>query len=577
MLYTAARRCWSIVKWFWLALIFTTLVGFFANLLVLKRSDLPDTIFATVLTPGPAQTALILVFGLLILATLLSRLLVLLEQNNASDRLIQRYLQEVIKANQGLNPSGFAQSQPLISVNVPLNDIFIHLRVYSDRPIYDIPGEQEKLLEELRQRSDLRDEEKEELIQRLRVTWYSQVGQGSESKKQRTSISVTDIFKYMNRESPVAVILGAPGSGKSTTLRWLSLHMARAALSSAYQFPRGDDADDDFEESDEEYYYYDSLRRIPILLKIGDYAKQLVNTADLSVEQFFTKQLAEAFQIVPAIAPRLLDEIKRGRGLILFDGLDEVASDSLRRQVAQNIDTFISAYSRSRQGTWNMFLVTSRIVGYESSTFSRCAHYTLLDFEDEQIKRFLARWCPAVERYQAMFAQNMKPLTPQQEAHVKQQGNDQYNQLLRAIFNNPSIKRLAVNPLMLTILALIQRSGKTLPHRRIELYQIVTRTLLDNWNKESGRRVFPVEEVVLAEQLLGNLAYQLHSTDPILTEQEVKVIAHRTMTEFYGYPPDYIKESDVTAFIEILRSSSGLFVETGQGLFNFMHRTFQEY
>lgn len=61
---------------------------------------------------------------------------------------------------------------------------------------------------------------------------------------------MTDIFKYMNRESPVSVILGAPGSGKSTTLRWLSLHMARAALSSAYQFPRGDDADDDFEESE---------------------------------------------------------------------------------------------------------------------------------------------------------------------------------------------------------------------------------------------------------------------------------------------------------------------------------------
>ncbi len=127
---------------------------------------------------------------------------------------------------------------------------------------------------------------------------------------------------------------------------------------------------------------------------------------------------------------------------------------------------------------------------------------------------------------------------------------------------------------MLTILALLQKSGKTLPHRRIDLYYMVTRTLLANWNYETGRRVFPEGELPLAEQMLGNLAYALHSGDLLLTEQEVKCIAQESMTKFYNHAAS---DDDIHLFIQTLRRSSGLFVESGQGLFSFMHRTFQEY
>ncbi len=171
----------------------------------------------------------------------------------------------------------------------------------------------------------------------------------------------------------------------------------------------------------------------------------------------------------------------------------------------------------------------------------------------------------------------MKPLSAQHETQAKKAGDEQRDGLLEALENNPSIKRLAVNPLMLTILALIQRSGRTLPHRRIELYQVVTRTLLDNWNKEKGNRVFEVEEIPLAEQLLGDLAFRLHSSDPVLTEQDVKKIASQTMDTFYQRSRGQTKDAAAQEFIETLRSSSGLFVESGQGLFSFMHRTFEEY
>ena len=51
------------------------------------------------------------------------------------------------------------------------------------------------------------------------------------------------------------------------------------------------------------------------------------------------------------------------------------------------------------------------------------------------------------------------------------------------------MKRLAVNPLLLTILALIQRQGIDLPSHRIELYRLCTETLIDTWVKAKGQSI----------------------------------------------------------------------------------------
>ena len=63
----------------------------------------------------------------------------------------------------------------------------------------------------------------------------------------------------------------------------------------------------------------------------------------------------------------------------------------------------------------------------------------------------------------------------------------------------------------------------------------------------------------------------------MLTEQDVKKIAFHAMDTFYQRQSGETKDAAVQEFIETLRSSSGLFVESGQGLFSSMRRTFQEY
>jgi hypothetical protein len=591
---TLHQRVLKVLIGLWLVVFLPVATALIQVIAALPRktflSSFYDTFLGWFFLPGRNFITTVSVFAVLTLLTIVAALLSLSEVYSSSSRVLRKYLNSVANAHQGLNPKGFAQrSQALLSVNVPLDDVYIHLSAVPDRPLYDMPHEQLKLLAALRQEADMEPAERERRIQDLRRIWASHE---LAELRPRSNANIEEILQRLTVANPVAVLLGAPGSGKSTTLRWFALHMAQACLLPWYRrwvkhafhllaslpFIRTSTDEDD-------HWHVPFLCippkwaeilppglapvQIPILLRISEYASRLSSDTQLTFEHFFKDKLGEE------LAHRLLQEMEKGHCLLLFDGLDEVASDSLRRRVADNIATFIAHYAtESTKQPANRFVITSRIVGYEAETFSKHAHYTLLEFDDKQIEQFLTHWCPAVERYQAKSVQAMKEPTAQQNLQLNAAGMEQKERLLRALHNNPGIKRLAVNPLMLTILALIQKSGTTLPHRRIDLYEVVTRTLLDNWNQETGRKVLPGGEIQLAERLLSSLAYQMHRRDPLITEREVKQITCQVMGDFYKRT---ISDEDIQQFIATLRSSSGLFVESGQGLFSFMHRTFQEY
>ncbi|HYT40833.1 MAG TPA: NACHT domain-containing protein, partial [Methylomirabilota bacterium] len=410
MLYTFALKVWNISKWICLVFLIPTAVDLLKSVVAAKK---PEDIFPNSFLFGSNYRTLTLsILSVLVAIALLARIIVLIGNHLHGSKPLQKYLRLVFEANQSLNPKGFAQqSQALISVNVPLDNIFINLHSVPDRPVYDVPSEQQKLLEELRRHSDLTPEELEERIQKLRVVWHSQLGQELSETRQMQNVSIKQVLQQLKANNQVAIILGAPGSGKTTAIRWLAFQMAQASFSPKYRLPKEL-----------------SPRQIPVMLRISDYAK-LLSIDDLSFEQFFKDQLAK---VHPDLPSRGLEELEKGHCLLLLDGLDEVASDNLRRRIAEIISTFISKYSVEKPESkyYNRFIVTSRIVGYEPGSFAEHAHYTLLDLEDEQIEQFLTNWCPAVEIYQTMAAQGMKKLTSQQVTQANKSGAEQRDRLL---------------------------------------------------------------------------------------------------------------------------------------------------
>lgn len=124
--------------------------------------------------------------------------------------------------------------------------------------------------------------------------------------------------------------------------------------------------------------------RIPILIQTNDFADWLAKEPG-TLRQFLIIQLSETH---PNALAKVLDALEHGRCLVLFDGLDEGFSLSVRRHVVGSIHAFIIDHAVEDPQThlMNNFIVTSRIADYVPEVFARYKHYTLLNLDEQHIE-----------------------------------------------------------------------------------------------------------------------------------------------------------------------------------------------
>jgi len=592
--YAIASAIWKGAKWVWTAIVIVVLVGVATTLISGQASGVVGSTFSKIIDwfhkSGTIQlftTGGIIFLTLLALASGFITVILKsygpqhalptevqavfdyikadIEAKTHKEELLQdrekeafiQYLHAVEETNKYIRLRGYAQiSQEVVFADVPQDETFVIMQVVADEPVYDAPGEQKRQLEAMRQRIDLSSEEREAYLKRLRLIWRSQLKWDVDEEKVLQPLLLTEVLQRFTPTTPAAVLLGVPGSGKTTFLRWIALYMARACLSHGrYALPHG-------------------LGRpqVPILVQMNEYAEGLEKES-ITLKQFL---IAQWNKFHPNIAAKLLDELEQGHCLILFDNWDERAS-ATARHVLDAIDGFITDFSSKDPNIYNRFIIASRITNSEYEAFSRYMHYTLLELDEQGIDQMLANWCRALAHYRAQLARGMLPLTEAEETGAKAEGTKQQAQLSQIIRSNRSLMRLASNPMPLSMMVILRASGRELPLQRMELYQMITRTLLDTWNRESGRKTFTGDELLLAEQLLSNLAYHIQGSDGMLTAYDAAAVTRQTLATFYQVQPGEVSETEITQFIETLRRSSGLVVEGGEDLFYFINRSFQEY
>jgi hypothetical protein len=594
--YTLARDVWQGAKWVWIALVIAIGVSVASSVFAGKQADVSNTTVVAVIlwlrTFGFYQILIFSFLGLFIVISLASGLTTfILGKNNEStytpppevqamldywkkdmeatkqreevQQALERaaftqYLRSIEEMCETISSRGFAQlSRAFVFLDVPLEATFVDLQVVSDEPIYDAPGEQQRQLEAMRKRTDLSREERDAYLQGLRLIWQSQLRRDVDEEHAQQPLFLEELLLRLTSTNPVAILLGAPGSGKTTFLRWLAFHMARASLPlNPYPLPHGL-----------------GRSQVPLLIQTKEYADRLEKDS-LTLKQFLIVQWSS---IDPNLARKLLDELSQGRCLVLFDGLDQATTLNVRRRVIAAIHEFIADYASDDPTNYNRFIVTSRIAENEPGAFARYTHYTLLDLSERQVEQLLANCCLAVAHYRAAASKGMQPLTGQEEAEVRSAGARRQEQLVHMLRDNADLMQSATNPMALTMMVLLHVSGRNLLHHRLELCQMLTRTLLDTWNRESGRRMFSGEEMPLAEQLLGTLAFCLHESGTPLSGFDVTMTTRQTLAAFQQRQPGEIKEHEIIQFIETLRRSSGLFVEGGEDLYYFAKRPIQDY
>jgi hypothetical protein len=191
-LYNVADNTWTIAGWFWSVVIIAFLVAYAAGLatagntsnnfnnfvlqwLSNQHRDHIQEIYRVI-----AISLIILFISITLLSVILRHLLKppsLTKLQEVLDFLqsdqgtteaeegdqekrdadgFKHYLRTMKEMNQTINPGGLApHSRTLIFTDVSLVDTFVHLNAVPDRPIYDLPAEQQRLLKEIEQRPNL--------------------------------------------------------------------------------------------------------------------------------------------------------------------------------------------------------------------------------------------------------------------------------------------------------------------------------------------------------------------------------------------------------------------------------------
>jgi len=290
------------------------------------------------------------------------------------------------------------------------------------------------------------------------------------------------------------------------------------------------------------------------------------------LEQFIPRYLSD--RALPNLAPLISAELERGRVLFLFDGMDEVLTADERHEIAREIQTLAARYPACR------VVVTSRLAGYEAAPLAGdFAHVTIAEFGmEKEVPLFAKQWSTAFERIGMPPA---APLSPEAQARADQRAAN----LLHAIRGNPGVERLAKNPLLLTILALIHHQGTRLPQRRVELYRLSVEALAETWNLARtperpielwlGDRRLDERQVV---RILAPIAFWMHEQRPagLITREELAARIARHFEEQEGKAPGEAQKL-ADDFIHLMQQVAGLIVERGLGQFGFLHLTFQEY
>jgi len=340
----------------------------------------------------------------------------------------RQYLTSKIFETQDLAIEGI----PLFRSRVQLDEIFIPMQLRPHQSDIDhlLTQEQSKLLRKGIQGGKIAKEVEYVLIDAER--------QHELLLRKNDRIEIQDLWQRLTREHPAAVIQGYPGMGKSTLLLRLTLYMAR----------RGRGESDPLEEL--------SPVLMPIFIRLGRYAtfrKQAKDDHNPSIWKYLSSAPKELEELAsPDMLAWLRGCLERGQCLILLDGLDEVSDPAERFEVQEAIKSFIRDVCSKASGktSYNRFLITSRVAGYDPEAFTGYRHYTIAELTPEQIAAFLPRWCRASVRSDV---QEQNATKEEIEKKISRDVAAIEQKLNNAIQSHQGVRELVENPFLLTLLA----------------------------------------------------------------------------------------------------------------------------
>lgn len=353
------------------------------------------------------------------------------------------------------------------------------------------------------------------------------------AKKERKPRPFGSIFQRTKR----IALLALPGGGKSLLLKRLAVAYADPARRTA----SGDGLPE--------------LNLTPVLIRCREWREHI------------HRPLATLLKSIPDITGQpglsglgdaLEPLFKQGQILLLVDGLDEIHDDGLRTTFVEQLERFLEEHERTR------LVVTSREAGFaliapNIARFSQ--RWTIAPLEEDAITDLCTHW------HRLMAGESPSALKEAQEVSQHLIGND-------------SLRRLAENPLLLTMLLVVKHGAGRLPPDRVSLYSRAVEVLLDTWNIKGHEPLNPREAVPQLACVAFELMRQGKQTATKGEFLSLLEDARERVSQIRRYAKDTPDQ-----FLKRVELRSSLVVEAGHQVENgltvpfyqFRHLTFQEY
>jgi predicted NACHT family NTPase len=354
-----------------------------------------------------------------------------------------------------------------------------------------------------------------ELLESFSPETFDRLGFGQVAQERMPGLDA--IRKYQR-----LIILGKPGAGKTTFLKYLAIQCNQG------KFEAG---------------------RLPIFVTLKDFAEASEAPsllAYISHQGFERPSLLPDSDFEEQLATELYRVMHEGRALILLDGLDEVRQDDCHRVLKEIRDL-------SEQFRNSHFVITCRIAAWEY-TFEQFTEVEVADFDPHQIESFATKWF------------KNKPISPRY--------------FIQCLAKNSRIHQLAVSPLLLTLLCLAFEEAGNCPDNRSELYKEGIDALLKKWDSKRGiqrDQVYKGLSLQRKSELLESIALTTFEQKDYFFKQP---LVEQLITEYIRKLPNANTDAlvpDSAAILQSIEAQHGLLIERAKGIYSFSHLTFHEY
>lgn len=367
---------------------------------------------------------------------------------------------------------------------------------------------------------------------------YNEVNINLEENNFQTRIKLEDALLSNDRN----VIIGDPGAGKSSLLRYLTLDI----LSSI----------PNLENVSKKYG-----KTLPLWLPFAFISKYLAKDDSLSIHEI----LKLWFNIQGE--PQLFDIVKSAfedeRLFLIIDGIDEWTNRSSAIQAITRIETIRELHNCK-------VLYSGRPYGFKElkDYFTHLAPLHLAGFSFSQKKEFTLNW------YKRWSADNG---TNNNSSFVEKITEDFFRDLERA----DDLMRLAETPLLLSVLIVQKMKGSTLPKSKLEALDEITRYLINTHPKNRINQAGIVEESSADldfKDIFCELAMhiQKESKDGVILKDEAKRVISEYLLAFADYNPVSAKIRS-QELIKVGADSFGIIIEKSNDEISFSHKQFQEF